>query len=74
MKVRDRIAPCSTVVALQMAWSESAADLKDMDEGSKNALIAMKDFYKRMIADGSIHKYLEARARAAAEYAKKKKP
>ena len=64
MLVRDRIAPCGSVALLQAAWKESQSELKNMPEAQRNALIAMKDFYLRMIAEGSISSYLEARLNA----------
>lgn len=63
------------MAGLLQAWNDSRVDLKYMDEGSRNHLIAMKDFYKRMIDDGTIADYVATRRRVAetCELARKSK-
>jgi hypothetical protein len=61
------------MAGLLQAWQDSTVDLKYMDEGSRNHLIAMKDFYKRMILDRTIDDYLATRRRVADMHKKPEK-
>lgn len=70
--VNERLQYCDTMQKLQAAWRTSQPELTEMSEGSRNALIAMKDYYKKMIQDGRIHEYIQARRKAAAQFSGKK--
>lgn len=66
MTVRGMIEPCRTFGQLAQAWNEAQPILRRMEQGSRLALVAMKDFYKGMIERGTIGDYLESRKAASA--------
>lgn len=61
MKCRERLEFCNTIRKLQNAWTEITPMLKTMDKGSRLALVAMKDYYKKLIQGGQIEDYLHSR-------------
>lgn len=67
MQCRDKLVYCGTIGTLARAWSEISTTLKTLEQGQIMALIAMKDFYKRMIEKGQIDEYIQARRAAAAK-------
>jgi hypothetical protein len=61
LRVRAALAVCDNMTDMLRVWIEQALTLKAMPEADRNALVAMKDFYKGMIFRGEINNYLAIR-------------
>lgn len=69
-RIAALIGPCRNVADLMYVWHCNQTMLKMMPAADMLALSAMKDHYKRLIADGEIEAYITARAAAAGMYKK----
>lgn len=65
-QVAQAIREAKTDTQLRLAWVNAQPLLKQLNQAAVAALVAMKDHRKNLIANGSVHDYDAARARAAA--------
>lgn len=69
--VHNALQDCDTEHSLASAWAMNQERIKKLPEAHRNALIHMKDYYKKMMQQGTIHDYLAARAKVREEFNKK---